>query len=106
MSDKKNIQERYEYIIDGNEFNSLDGFYKVVDKTFSFPEFGVPCSNLDAFIDFLRGGFKHHEYGQPIKITWKNSAKSKNNLGNKFNKIMDCINFLNDSGFDCLLVLE
>ena len=102
---KDNIQ-RYEYIINGNEFDTLEGFYKIVDKTFSFPEFGFPCSGLDAFVDFLRGGFKHHEYGQPIKITWKNSAKSKKDLGNKFDKIINCINSLNEDDFDCLLILE
>ena len=59
---KDNIQ-RYEYIINGNEFDTLQGFYKIVDKTFSYPEFGCPCSGLDALVDFLRGGFKHHEYG-------------------------------------------
>ena len=102
---KDNIQ-RYEYIINGNEFDTLQGFYKIVDKTFSYPEFGCPCSGLDALVDFLRGGFKHHEYGQPIKITWKNSAKSKKDLGNKFDKIINCINSLNEDDFDCLLILE
>ena len=102
---KDNIQ-RYEYIINGNEFDTLQGFYKIVDKTFSYPEFGCPCSGLDALVDFLRGGFKHHEYGQPIKITWKNSAKSKKDLGNKFDKIINCINSLNEDDFVCLLILE
>ena len=102
---KDNIQ-RYEYIINGNEFDTLQGFYKIVDKTFSYPEFGCPCSGLDALVDFLRGGFKHHEYGQPIKITWKNSAKSKKDLGNKFDKIINCINSLKEDDFDCLLILE
>ena len=102
---KDNIQ-RYEYIINGNEFDTLQGFYKIVDKTFSYPEFGCPCSGLDALVDYLRGGFKHHEYGQPIKITWKNSAKSKKDLGNKFDKIINCINSLNEDDFDCLLILE
>ena len=102
---KDNIQ-RYEYIINGNEFDTLQEFYKIVDKTFSYPEFGCPCSGLDALVDFLRGGFKHHEYGQPIKITWKNSAKSKKDLGNKFDKIINCINSLNEDDFDCLLILE
>ena len=102
---KDNIQ-RYEYTINGNEFDTLQEFYKIVDKTFSYPEFGCPCSGLDALVDFLRGGFKHHEYGQPIKITWKNSAKSKKDLGNKFDKIINCINSLNEDDFDCLLILE
>ena len=104
MQDNK--AERFEYIINGDEFNTLEGFYKVVDKTFSYPEFKYPCSNLDAFVDFLRGGFKHHNYGQPIKINWKNSGKSKKDLGEKFNKIINCINSLNEDDFDCLLILE
>ena len=103
---QNNPTKRYEYIIDGNEFNSLDGFYKLVDKTFSYPEFGAPCSGLDALRDFLRGGFSHHDYAQPIKITWKNSKKSKKDLGNKFNKIVNCINSINGDGFDCELILE
>ena len=102
----KDNMQRYEYIINGNEFDTLQEFYKIVDKTFSYPEFGCPCSGLDALVDFLRGGFKHHEYGQPIKITWKNSAKSKKDLGNKFDKIINCINSLNEDDFDCLLILE
>ncbi len=103
---QNDTKQRYEYVIDGEQFNSLEEFYKIVDKTFSYPEFEFPCSNLDAFVDFLRGGFKHHNYGQPIKITWKNSAKSKNDLGGKFEKIINCINFLNEDGFDCLIILE
>ena len=103
--ENKNM-ERYEYVINGDDFNSLDGFYKIVDKTFSYPEFGCPCSGLDALVDFLRGGFQHHKYGQPIKITWKKSKKSKKDLGSKFDKIIGCINDLNEDGFDCLLVLE
>ena len=78
MSNKDNIK-RYEYIIDGNEFNNMDEFYKVVDKTFSDGE--EPCRNLDAFVDFLRGGFGKHKYNEPIKITWINNDKSKKDLG-------------------------
>ena len=54
MSNEDNIK-RYEYIIDGNEFSNMDEFYKFVDKTFSNGE--EPCTNMDAFVDFLRGGF-------------------------------------------------
>ena len=139
MSNEGNIK-RYEYIIDGNEFNNVDGFYEYVDKTFSNGE--EPCRNLDAFIDYLRGGFGKHKYNEPIKITWINSTKSKKYLGyeettkilkkrlerchpsnrenlkNKielsernegktfFDEIIECINFLNDDGFDCLLILK
>ena len=57
----------------------MDEFYKYVDKTFSDGE--EPCRNLDAFIDYLRGGFGKHKYNEPIKITWINNAKSKKDLG-------------------------
>ena len=78
MSMKEKVN-RYEYIIDGNEFNNMDEFYKFVDKTFSDGE--EPCRNLDAFTDYLRGGFGKHKYNEPIKITWVNNEKSKNDLG-------------------------
>ena len=139
MSNEENIK-RYEYIIDGNEFNNMDEFYKYVDKTFSDGE--EPCRNLDAFIDFLRGGFGKHNYNEPIKITWVNNEKSKKDLGypeiinvlkkrlvkchpsNKdkiqkeiemaeknegktiYDEIIECINDLNNDGFNCLLVIK
>ena len=139
MSNEDNIK-RYEYIIDGKEFNNMDEFYKCVDKTFSDGE--EPCTNLDAFVDFLRGGFGKHKYNEPIKITWINNNKSKKDLGyeetikilkkrlarchpsNKesiqkkieladkqegqtiYDEIIECINDLNNDGFNCLLVLK
>ena len=139
MSNEDNIK-RYEYIIDGNEFSNMDEFYKFVDKTFSNGE--EPCTNMDAFVDFLRGGFGKHKYYEPIKITWINNAKSKKDLGyaetikylkkrlarchpsNKesiqkeidlaeknegktmYDEIIECINGLNNNGFNCLLVCK
>ena len=136
MSNKVNTK-RCEYIIDGNEFNNMDEFYKVIDKTFSNGE--EPCRNLDAFVDFLRGGFGKHKYNEPIKITWINNDKSKKDLGyeetikilkkrlekchpsNKeniqkqielsekkegktiYDEIIECIDDLNNDGFNCLL---
>lgn len=68
------------FIIDGNNFKILDGFYDEVQKevTANFKEIG---RNLDALNDILRGGFGKFEYGEPIKILWKNSEKSKKDLG-------------------------
>ena len=136
MSNEDNIK-RYEYIIDGNEFNNIDEFYKFIDKTFSDGE--EPCRNLDAFVDFLRGGFGKHKYNEPIKITWINRDKSKKDLGygetikilkkrlekchpsNKenikkqielaeknegktiYDEIIECIDDLNNDGFNCLV---
>ena len=96
MSNEDNIK-RYEYIIDGKDFNNMDGFYKMVDKTFSDGE--EPCRNLDAFIDFLRGGFGKHNYNEPIKITWKNNNKSKKDLGYK-----ETINVLKKRLAKCCLI--
>ena len=80
MANEENIP-RYEYTINGNEFNNMDEFYKMVDKTFSDGD--EPCRNLDAFIDYLRGGFGKHKYNEQIKITLINIKKrfriSRNN---------------------------
>jgi hypothetical protein len=44
-------------------------------------EVSTAIGYLDAFIDYLRGGFGKHKYNQPIKITWTNTTKSKKDLG-------------------------
>ena len=139
MQKEENIK-RYEYVIDGKDFNNMDEFYKLVVKTFSEEE--EICPGLDAFIDFLRGGFGRHKYNEPIKITWLNNSKSKNDLGyeetinvlkkrlktchpsNKeiirkkiqlaekkegktiYDEIIECINDLNEDGFNCLLEIK
>jgi RNAse (barnase) inhibitor barstar len=68
------------FIIDGNNFSNLEGFYDEVQKilTDNFDGFG---RNLDAFNDILHGGFGRFEYNEPIELIWKNSTKSKENLG-------------------------
>jgi RNAse (barnase) inhibitor barstar len=68
------------YIIDGNKFSNLEGFYDEVQKTLTdkFDGFG---RNLDAFNDILLGGFGRFEYGEPIELIWKNSTMSSENLG-------------------------
>ncbi len=68
------------FIIDSNNFETLEGFYDEVQSvlTNNFTEFG---RNLDAFSDILEGGFGKFEYGEPIKIMWKNAHKSRLDLG-------------------------
>ncbi len=70
---------RKTFIIDGDNFSNLDGFYDEVQKilTDDFKEFG---RNLHAFNDILRGGFCRFEYGEKIRLIWKNSNKSKLDL--------------------------
>ena len=68
------------FVIDGNNFSDLEGFYTEVQKvlTDDFKEFG---RNLDAFNDILRGGFGKFGAYEEVKIVWKNSEKSKKDLG-------------------------
>jgi RNAse (barnase) inhibitor barstar len=68
-------------IIDGNNFSSLGQFYDEVETKLTKGLDWKIGRNLDAYNDVLRGGFGVHEEGEKIKITWKNSAKSKIDLG-------------------------
>jgi len=66
--------------INGNNFDDLNTFFDEVQRKLcpDFKEFG---RNLDAFNDVLQGGFGLFEYGEPIKLIWNNSDKSKKDLG-------------------------
>jgi RNAse (barnase) inhibitor barstar len=70
-----------ELYIDGNNFSNLDGFYDEVEKQLTSGLDWKIGRNLDAFNDVLRGGFGKFEYEEPIKLIWKNSEKSKKELG-------------------------
>lgn len=66
-----------ELVIDGKNFNSLDGFFREIsDKLIPGVKWG---HNLDAFNDILRGGFGLPEYG--FVLVWQNSAESRERLG-------------------------
>lgn len=70
-----------ELVIDGNHFDSLDGFYNEVEHIFTKDLSWKTGRNFNAFNDVLRGGFGVHEYGEPICIKWLHSAKSRKDLG-------------------------
>jgi len=72
---------RREFIIDGKNFSDIEGFYCEIDSLFTKNLAWKTGHNLDAFNDLLRGGFGVHEYGEPIKIIWKNFSKSRNDFG-------------------------
>ena len=72
-----------EIIINGNNFSDLDGFYDEAEKVLTKNLDWKIGKNLDAFNDVLRGGFGVHEYEEPIKVIWKKSRKSKEDLGYK-----------------------
>jgi RNAse (barnase) inhibitor barstar len=65
------------YIINGNDFSTLEGFFEIVSAIL------VPTStwghNLDAFDDILGGGFGTPEEG--FVLEWKNSGVSRDKLG-------------------------
>lgn len=70
------MQMKKTYIIDGNEFSSLEEFAQHFSAVV-LPEY---CwnGNLDAFNDILRGGFGTPEEG--FIIRWKNSVVSREAL--------------------------
>ena len=73
--------ERKEIILDGNRFDTLEGFYKEAAKVLTNQPGFTPGRNLDALADLLGGGFGVHAAGEPITLVWKNSAKSQKDLG-------------------------
>lgn len=67
------------FVIDGNAFDSLESFYDHVGPLLC-P--GFPWGrNLDAFNDILYGGFGTLDVGEAIELVWKDSAKSRKDLG-------------------------
>lgn len=71
---------RREFIIDGKNFDNIEGFYDEVEKVFTKDLDWKIGRNLDAFNDILRGGFGMHD-DEPIRILWINFSKSKMDLG-------------------------
>lgn len=78
-----------EIIIDGNKFTTLSEFYDEVENKLTKGLDWKIGRNLDAFNDVLTGGFGVHDYEEPIQIKWINSVKSKKDLGQRFDTIID-----------------
>lgn len=66
------------YVIDGDLFDDLDGFFRVASDALMDVDWKV--GNLDGFNDILRGGF-----GRPTEggytLLWRNAARSSRVLG-------------------------
>ncbi|WP_426278529.1 ribonuclease inhibitor [Chryseobacterium sp. S-02] len=64
-------------VINGSHFSNLEGFYKEISQLFMQDE-NWKVGTLDGFDDIL--------YGIDSNITWKNSRKSKEDLGFELTK--------------------
>ncbi|MCC7356746.1 MAG: barstar family protein [Candidatus Doudnabacteria bacterium] len=69
--------DKKKYVIDGNNFDTLEGFYDEVSNVL------IPGAswgrNFDAFNDILYGGFGTPDEG--FILIWKNVKRSKSDLG-------------------------
>ena len=73
--------------IDGNNFDTLDGFFDEMERLLTKDLDWRTGHNFDAFHDLLRGGFGVHEYGEAIDFVWVNSEKSRSDLGYEATKL-------------------
>jgi RNAse (barnase) inhibitor barstar len=73
-------------VIHGGHFSSLDGFYEEVSRVF-MKDTDWKVGTLDGFDDILYGGFGVFENKEDIEIVWKESQKSKEDLGLKATQI-------------------
>lgn len=69
-------------VIHGNLFSSLEGFYEEVSKVL-MKDTDWKVGTLDGFDDILYGGFGVFENKEEIEIIWKDSQRSKEDLGLK-----------------------
>ncbi|MGG7437485.1 ribonuclease inhibitor [Chryseobacterium arthrosphaerae] len=69
-------------VIHGGHFSSLEGFYEEASNVL-MKNTDWKIGTLDGFDDILYGGFGVFENNEPIKIVWKESQKSAEDLGIK-----------------------
>lgn len=66
--------------INGSHFSDLTGFYEEVSGVL-MKDVDWEVGTLDGFDDILYGGFGVFENNEKIKLIWKESEKSKDDLG-------------------------
>ena len=70
-----------ECVLDGSRLGDAEAVYRALAEAFQFPEyFGY---NPDALWDAL-GDYS----GEPVRITWRNAARSEDLLGVRFRQIV------------------
>lgn len=81
--------EQKTFEIDGISINNLKEFFDAIGRQLveENKDWG---KNWNAFDDILVGGFEKTEYGEPIKIIWRNSRVSRQRLVD-YNDIIELI---------------
>nr|WP_314492351.1 ribonuclease inhibitor [uncultured Chryseobacterium sp.] len=77
------ISEKYNRktaVINGSRFSDLQGFYEEVSQVF-MKDADWKVGTLDGFDDILYGGFGVFDSTDEIEVTWKDSQKSREDLG-------------------------
>ena len=82
--------------IDGKRFSNLKEFYDEIERCLTSGLDWNIGRNLDAFNDILKGGFGVHKYEEDIELSWKNSERSRLELGFKETK-----NYLQEKMKNC-----
>ncbi|MEG0929119.1 ribonuclease inhibitor [Chryseobacterium sp.] len=77
-----NNNTRKMIVINGGHFSSLAGFYEEISNIL-MKDTDWKVGTLDGFDDILYGGFGVFDNNEEIKIVWKESQKSKEDLGFK-----------------------
>jgi RNAse (barnase) inhibitor barstar len=67
--------------INGNKFSNLSEFYDEIERKMTNGLDWKIGRNLDAFDDVLSGGFGIHDVNESYQLNWKNTKKSKSDLG-------------------------
>ncbi|WP_374464387.1 ribonuclease inhibitor [Chryseobacterium sp.] len=80
MLNTSNNNTRKMIVIHGGHFSSLAGFYEEISSVM-MKDADWKVGTLDGFDDILYGGFGVFENKEEIEIIWKESEKSKQDLG-------------------------
>ncbi|UWX61357.1 ribonuclease inhibitor [Chryseobacterium oranimense] len=75
-----NKNNRKVIVINGGHFSNLEGFYNEVSSML-MKDTDWKVGTLDGFDDILYGGFGVFGNGEELEIIWKESQKSKKDLG-------------------------
>lgn len=73
--------DKKEIILEGENIKNIEDFHNQIKEKMKFPDYYE--KNLDALLDCLR------EIETPTTLSWQDFKISKENLGDKVNKILE-----------------